>query len=94
MSELNLKTDTRQANWRRQNPEKYLAHIAVQRALASGDLMKGSCEICGDLAVDAHHADYRRPLEVRWLCRQHHVRLHATGCDGDLFPVKAEGYED
>ena len=87
MNELNLKTDTRQANWRRQNPEKYLAHIAVQRALASGDVVKGRCEICGDPTVDAHHDDYRKPLAVRWLCRRHHTRVHASGCDGDLFPV-------
>lgn len=28
-----LKTDTRQANWRRPNPSKYDAHLAVQRAV-------------------------------------------------------------
>ena len=28
-----LKTDTRQANWRRANPSKYEAHLAVQRAM-------------------------------------------------------------
>lgn len=28
-----LKTDTRQANWRRANPGKYEAHLAVQRAV-------------------------------------------------------------
>lgn len=80
-SELNLKTDTRQANWRRANPEKYLAHVAVQRALASGDLVKQPCEVCGDPAVDAHHDDYSKQLDVRWLCRQHHVRLHNGGED-------------
>lgn len=91
MSELRLKTDTRQSKWRRQNPEKYLAHVAVQRALMNGQLVKSSCEICGNLAVDAHHSDYSRPLEVRWLCRQHHVRLHATGCESDFFAVGDEG---
>lgn len=86
MSELRLKTNTRQANWRRQNPQKYFAHLAVQRALTTGELVKGRCEICGGTAVDAHHDDYAAPLEVRWLCRQHHVRLHATGCEDDFFP--------
>jgi hypothetical protein len=79
--ELNLKTDTRQADWRRANPEKYLAHIAVQRALGSGEIVKGVCEVCGDPAVDGHHDDYSKPLEVRWLCRQHHTRLHNGGED-------------
>jgi len=88
MTSLQLKTDTRQANWRRQNPEKYLAHVAVQRALASGDLERQSCEICGNPKVDAHHSDYDNPLDVRWLCRQHHVRLHATGHEDDFFPAR------
>lgn len=33
-----LKTDTRQANWRRANPGKYDAHLAVQRAVKAGAL--------------------------------------------------------
>jgi hypothetical protein len=33
-----LKTNTRQANWRRTNPAKYEAHLAVQRAVKSGEL--------------------------------------------------------
>lgn len=33
-----LKTHTRQANWRRANPAKYDAHLAVQRAVKAGDL--------------------------------------------------------
>lgn len=82
-SGLNLKTDTRQANWRRQNSDKYRAHLAVQRALTSGELEKGPCEVCGttDGRIDAHHDDYAEPLAVRWLCRQHHIRLHGGGED-------------
>jgi hypothetical protein len=81
MTDLNLTTNTRQANWRRENAEKYRAHLAVRRALNSGDLIKGSCEVCGDENVDAHHDNYREPLKVRWLCRQHHTRLHSGGED-------------
>ena len=83
--ELNLKTDTRQADWRRANPSRYRAHLAVQRALKSGALVKLPCEVCADTNVDGHHDDYSKPLDVRWLCRQHHVRLHATGVE-DMFP--------
>jgi hypothetical protein len=43
MTDLNLKTDTRQANWRRQNIEKYRAHLTVQRALNSSELVKEGC---------------------------------------------------
>lgn len=81
-----LKTDTRQANWRRANPGKYDAHLAVQRAVKAGELEKQSCEVCGIEAVDAHHDQYDEPLRVRWLCRRHHTRLHHYG--EDMFPIR------
>lgn len=59
------------------NPEKFHARAAVYRALERGELVKQPCEVCGtELAVQAHHDDYARPLEVRWLCRRHHIDLH------------------
>ena len=42
-----LKTDTRQANWRRANPGKYEAHLAVQQAVKASELDKQTCEVCG-----------------------------------------------
>lgn len=81
MTELNLTTNTRQAHWRKRNAAKYLAHLAVQRALKSGDLVRHPCEVCGHPRTDAHHDDYNAPLEVRWLCRQHHTKLHNAGED-------------
>ncbi len=63
-----LKTDTRQANWRRANPAKYEAHLVVQRAVKACELRKDTCEVCGNEAVDAHHDQYDQPLKVRWLC--------------------------
>lgn len=82
---LMLKTNTRQAHWRRSNPAKYDAHLAVQRALMAGDLTKQPCEVCGAETVDAHHDQYDEPLNVRWLCRRHHIRLHFYG--EDMFPL-------
>lgn len=80
-----LKSKTRQTNWRRTNPPKYQAHLAVQRAVTSGALEKQVCEVCGATKVDAHHDRYDEPLSVRWLCRRHHVKLHYYG--EDMFPV-------
>ena len=82
-----IESDTRQAHWRRANPKKYDAHLAVQRALNAGLLERHACEVCGIEAVDAHHDRYDEPLQVRWLCRQHHTRLHHYG--EDMFPVKS-----
>ncbi len=80
-----LKSRTRQSDWRRANLAKYTVHLAVRRALVSGTLKKQTCEVCGHTAVDAHHDRYDEPLNVRWLCRCHHVRLHQGG--EDMFPV-------
>jgi hypothetical protein len=68
---------TRQQQWRRRFPVKYAAHIAVWVALRKGKLTRQPCEVCGsDRNIDAHHDRYDRPLQVRWLCRKHHVLLH------------------
>lgn len=80
-----LRSETRQTNWRRSNLVKYTAHLAVQRAVVSGALQKQGCEVCGSNVVDAHHDRYDEPLNVRWLCRRHHVRLHHGG--EDMFPI-------
>ena len=36
------------------------------------------CEQCGADHGDihGHHDDYAKPLELRWLCRSCHIRLH------------------
>lgn len=64
------------AKWRKKNSLKNLAHRKVFCALRNGTLEKSPCEICGSLKVDAHHDDYSKPLEVRWLCKKHHGITH------------------
>lgn len=51
------------------------ASTRVAKAIKRGELTRQPCEVCGDPKVDAHHDDYSKPLDVRWLCRKHH-RLH------------------
>lgn len=65
----------RKASWRDRNPKKRYAHEQVAYALRIGKLIKQGCEICGEDAV-GHHDDYDKPLEVRWLCPQHHIAWH------------------
>jgi hypothetical protein len=53
------------------------AHNMVKEAIRSGVLVRKPCEVCsGTKLVDAHHDDYSKPLNVRWLCRRHHQRHH------------------
>lgn len=40
-----------------------------------GKITKQPCEVCGAVA-QAHHDDYSKPLEVRWLCPVHHKQEH------------------
>lgn len=44
--------------------------------IREGMLIRQPCEVCGNEKVEAHHDDYFKPLEVRWLCKLHHQEHH------------------
>lgn len=53
------------------------AHHVVQNEIETGRLTRMPCEVCGETkAVHAHHDDYSKPLEIRWLCVAHHRQHH------------------
>lgn len=62
-------------------PERFVARVLVRQALRGGRLRKGSCCVCGNDRVHAHHEDYERPLDVVWLCHRHHRERHAAIAD-------------
>ena len=64
--------------WKRLNTDKVKAHKSVGRALKSGKLVRpNACERCGkSCKPHAHHSDYAKPLEVRWLCFPCHMAEH------------------
>jgi hypothetical protein len=47
-------------------------HVYVKR----GKVPRLPCEICGNVKAQAHHDDYSKPLQVRWLCDEHHRQHH------------------
>lgn len=57
--------------------ERHEARWQVRRAVASGKLVRGCCEVCGSVKTHGHHDDYSKPLDVRWLCPTHHREHHA-----------------
>jgi hypothetical protein len=67
--------------FKKKNPEKVKAHQLVYDALQGGRLVRpGACSSCGKpCKPQAHHDDYSKPLEVRWLCVGCHVRHHHLG---------------
>ena len=60
----------------RLHPEKTRAYDMVRRAIRLGRLVRKPCEVCGAAKVEAHHDDYLKPLDVRWLCFKHHREAH------------------
>ncbi len=54
------------------------AHTATTAAIKIGLIGRQSCEKCGDARSYAHHDDYTKPLQVRWLCFHHHAKFHAN----------------
>ena len=60
-----------------------MAEYAVRRGIIQRST---SCEECGKSpkckngrsGVQAHHNDYNKPLEVRWLCKDCHHEWHRT----------------
>jgi len=60
--------------------EEKRAYDAVYYAVKTGVLVRPDvCSRCGASGkkIQAHHADYAKPLEVEWLCRVCHVQIHA-----------------
>lgn len=62
--------------YKERNPVKAAARKAVYEAIRAGRIVRQPCEVCGSRRAQAHHDDYGKPLDVRWLCRAHHAEWH------------------
>lgn len=70
------------AKYRELNPIKRGVHVMVGNAIRDGKLVKQPCEVCGCKKVHAHHTDYANPLDVMWLCTEHHEQWHKENGEG------------
>lgn len=61
---------------RKRWPQKFKARELLQAKVRSGVILRLPCEKCGKRKTQAHHPDYSRPLDVRWLCVKHHGEVH------------------
>lgn len=61
-------------------PEKIKAQNTLRNAIRRGKIVRPSCcsECLGAGRIDAHHADYSKPLDVEWLCRSCHTARHRS----------------
>jgi hypothetical protein len=73
--------------WIDETKDKYAFRRRARRmamhAVYMGRLDRKPCEVCGtNEKIEAHHDDYSKPLDVRWLCQAHHRQWHAEHKEG------------
>ncbi len=68
---------------RANHPDRCAARTALNNAVRDGRVVRGSCEVCGVPKAQAHHDDYSKPLDVRWLCKPHHDEHHGKTIRAD-----------
>ena len=80
------RTQMATANKRRhdlKNPEEARCRRTYRYALEKKRIIRQPCAICGSTdSIEGHHEDYSKPLDVIWLCREHHLEIH-NGEKGD-----------
>jgi hypothetical protein len=68
------------------------ARECVAAAIKRGDLVRQPCEVCGIEKTHAHHDDYDKPVDVRWLCSSHHHEAHGKTAGGGHRWKRPDGY--
>lgn len=58
---------------------------AVNSQIRRGLLIRKPCESCGAEKSEAHHADYNKPFEIMWLCKEHHSVWHLN--NKPIYPI-------
>jgi hypothetical protein len=61
---------------RPESRQKMRARQQCAYAIQTGKLKRLPCEVCGSGKSQAHHSDYSRPLDVRFLCYPCHSAEH------------------
>lgn len=74
--ERKLKISIYQKKRRLTHKGKIKAVHAIGNAIRDGRIIRKPCEICGEIKSQAHHTDYRKYYDVKWLCFKHHRQAH------------------
>lgn len=72
-------------------PEKYKARNDIHNAVLLGKvLVPEKCQDCGNKTkLQAHHEDYSKPLDVKWLCIKCHNWLHHNSISVDKVVIQS-----
>lgn len=66
------------------NKQKTKCRALLGYARRRGYITVRPCEVCGNPKVEAHHDDYTKPYDIRWLCKRHHwEHKHTRLCSGN-----------
>lgn len=66
--------------FRKRKRLKYNANLEYQAGLRSGKIIRPlACSACGvtGCQIEGHHEDYKKPLDVQWLCMKFHDKVQA-----------------
>lgn len=72
-----------QRKMRREKPNQYKAQTMIGNAKRDGYLHEEPCYQCGSAErLHAHHDDYLKPYNIRWLCAACHKAWHDEHGEG------------
>ena len=75
---------------------KKICHGLVSKAVKRGTLKRpATCTHCGNPSpetIQGHHPDYRKPLEVIWLCKKCHRLEHVRLKKEAMIPNLVQNY--
>lgn len=58
------------------NNIKRKAHCKLNNEVTKGNIKRQPCQICNNIKAEAHHDDYDKPLDVKWLCKSCHYNSY------------------
>ncbi len=72
------KAKTWQIQYKKREEVRILANTTLNNAVRDGKLVRPkNCSICDrEGKIEGHHANYDKPLEVVWVCKECHVMIH------------------
>lgn len=64
---------------KKNTPDQYKARYTLNNTVYSGKIIKPKkCSKCLKKSkyIHGHHENYKKPLEVIWVCHQCHLKIH------------------
>ena len=75
-NEEKIRTYNRERMRKISKTPKYKIYVKIRNKSRYIKNKKDICELCGTKGTEKHHPDYSKPMEVQFLCKKCHVRIH------------------